>query len=189
MQRRLESLLTDDLYHSRQGSTDSELLFLLLLQFGLSNSVDLAFTKVISLLESMRKEMSISAPLRIAAVVSNGERLFALRYASDQHSRGLYYSKQLDNGGIAVDSEPLGSLRTDWVLIAPSCVIEVTQVDVLLERAISLAYPKTLEQLCFLAKEVRMVKIPKRKRTGLRQFFNRPIKVYSALIFELKRLL
>jgi glutamine amidotransferase len=139
MQRPLEALLSDDLYHARQGSTDSELLFLLLLQFGLSESVDLACGKVISLLEKMRKKMLITEPLRIAVVAANGTDLFALRYASDQHSPTLYRSKQLDNGGIAIASEPLDKMRHNWVPIMPSRIVSVNAGGVVLDRALSIS--------------------------------------------------
>ena len=139
MQRPLEALLSDDLYQARQGSTDSELLFLLLLQFGLSESVDMACGKVISLLESMRKKMFITEPLRITVVAANGTDLFALRYASDQCSPSLYRSKQLDNGGIAIASEPLDNMRQNWVPILPSCIVTVSAGGVVLDRALSIS--------------------------------------------------
>ena len=94
MQRLLKSLLSDELYQARQGTTDSELLFLLLLQFGLSKSVEMAFGKVIGILERMRTEMSISEPLRMTNVGADGSDLFALRYASDTCSPTLYRSKK-----------------------------------------------------------------------------------------------
>ena len=139
MQRSLEHLLSDDLYLARQGSTDSELFFLLLLQYGLSNSVDMACGKVIGLLESMRKKMSIGDPLRIAVVIANGKGLFALRYASDQHSPTLYRSNELDNGGISIASEPLDSARENWVLIKPSCIVEISDDGMVHERTIILS--------------------------------------------------
>lgn len=138
MQRRLEQLLSDDLYQAKQGSTDSELLFLLLLQSGLSSSIDVACGRVIGLLERMRKEMSISEPLRIALVISNGKDLFGLRYASDKFSPTLYRSKLLDNGGISIASEPLDSVRDNWVLIMPSSIVEIGGDGMVQERRIIL---------------------------------------------------
>ena len=139
LQRPLERLLSDDLYQTRQGSTDSELFFLLLLQYGLLSSVDVAFGKVIGLLENMRKKMSITSPLRIAVVIANGKGLFGLRYASDQYSPALYLSRELDNGGVSIASEPLDSNRENWSLIAPSCLVEVRGDGVVDERVVTLS--------------------------------------------------
>ena len=97
MQRSLEALLSDELYQARQGSKGSELLFLLLLQFGLSKSVKMTFVKVIGILERTRMEISISEPLCIAAEGADRSDLFALRYASDAYSPTLYRSKKLDD--------------------------------------------------------------------------------------------
>ena len=123
MQRSLELLLSDELYQARQGTTDSELLFLLLLQFSLSKSVDMACRKAIGILKRMHTKMSISEPLRIAAV---GADLFALRYASDAYSPTLYRSRKLDNGGITIASEPLDNMRHNYAPIMPSCLVLVS---------------------------------------------------------------
>jgi len=112
-------------------------IFLLLLQYGLSKSVDVSCGKVIGLLESMRKKMSIADPLRVAIVISNGKGLFGLRYASDRHSPTLYRSKELDNGGISIASEALDSVYENWSLITPSCIVEIGDDGMVQERAIN----------------------------------------------------
>jgi len=139
MQCSLESLLSDELYQARQGITDSELLFLLLLQFGLSKSVEIAFGRVIGILERMRTEMLISEPLRIAAVVADGSDLFALRYASDAYSPTLYRSKKLDNDGIAIASEPLDNRRHNWAPIMPSYLVLVSAGGVIQDLALKIS--------------------------------------------------
>ena len=139
MQRSLESLLSDELYQARQGTTDSELLFLLLLQFGLSKSVEMACGKVIGILKCMRTKMSVSEPLRIAAVGSDVSDLFALRYASDAYSPRLYRSKKLDNGGVASASEPLDNIRHNWTPIMPSCLVLVSAGGVIQDLALKIS--------------------------------------------------
>ena len=122
MQRSLESLLSDELYQARQGTTDSEQLFLFLLQFGLSKSVKMACEKVTGILERMRTGMLISESLRIAALGADGSDLFALSYTSDAYSPTLYPSKKLDNGGITIASEPLDNIRHNWASIMSCCL-------------------------------------------------------------------
>lgn len=127
MQRSLEQLLGDNLYQARKGSTDSELLFLLLLQFGLQECVHTALSQVIELLEETRIRMSIRQPLRIALAFADGHKLIGVRYASDRHSPTLYRSKKLDNGGNAIASEPLGGNPENWLKIDPSSVVEICE--------------------------------------------------------------
>lgn len=139
MQRSLESLLSDELYQARQGTTDSELLFLLLLQFSLSKSVEMACGKAIGILKRMRTKMSISEPLRIAAVGADGSDLFALRYASDAYSPTLYRSRKLDNGGITIASEPLDNIRHNWDPIMPSCLVLVSAGGVIQDLGLKIS--------------------------------------------------
>ena len=136
MQRSLESLLSDELYQACQGTTDSELLFLLLLQFSLSKSVEMACGKAIGILKRICTKMSISEPLRIAA---DGSNLFVLRYASDAYSPTLYRSRKLDNGGITIASEPLDNIRHNWDPIMPSCLVLVSAGGVIQDLGLKIS--------------------------------------------------
>jgi len=131
IKRELEKLLSDDLYNARRGTTDSELLFLFLLQKGLQDNPTLACSEAIQALENMRKEKGITEPLRLTFVLSDGLRLFGVRYASDNFSPTLYQSKSLDNGGISLASEPLDGVIDNWNLVQPSSIIEVSTEKVL----------------------------------------------------------
>ncbi|GJL81473.1 MAG: class II glutamine amidotransferase [marine bacterium B5-7] len=129
MQREMESLLPDDLYLARRGTTDSEILFLMLIHEGLEQCPISACRRVIDVLESKRSERSISSPLRLTFVFSNGNKLFGVRYASDQFSPTLYRSKCLDNGGISLASEPLDGDAENWIMLNPSTMIEIDSTD------------------------------------------------------------
>ena len=113
MQRHLEAQLDDRLYLARRGSTDSEVLFLLLLSHGLSDMTTAA-SNVIALLEKERHRQKIEAPLRLTFTLTDGHRIFAVRYASDGRAPSLYWSSQLDNGGICIASEPLDGQAQHW---------------------------------------------------------------------------
>ena len=136
MQRSLESLLSDQLYQARQGTTAAELLSLLLLQFSLLKSVEIACGKAIGILKRMSTKMSISEPLRIAA---DGLDLFALRYASDAYSPTLYRSRKLDNGGITIASEPLDNRRHNYAPIMPSCLVLVSAGGVIQDLGLKIS--------------------------------------------------
>ena len=75
------------------------------------------------------------AALRASAAVSDGRRLYALRYSSDDQSPSLFYTTDLEvlrhhdetlsvipPGSVVVVSEPLGELA-DWQEIPESTML------------------------------------------------------------------
>ena len=132
MKRDLEQHLSDDLYHSRRGTTDSELLFLFLLQKGLRENPKLACSQAIQELEAMRMKGNITEPLRLTFVMSDGSSLFGVRYASDKFAPTLYQSRSLDNGGVSLASEPLDGVAENWALVDSSKMVEVVSDKVVI---------------------------------------------------------
>ncbi|TMV06762.1 class II glutamine amidotransferase [Ruegeria sediminis] len=116
VRRRLEASLNDEHYASRRGSTDSELLFLLLLTNGLDHSPYEAVVRTIRQIEEIQGE--ISQPNRLTASFCDGQVLYAFRYSSDRHSPSLYFGQGLDHGGKVIASEPLDRGTGTWEPIA-----------------------------------------------------------------------
>lgn len=112
VRRELESELSDSLYDARLGTTDSELFFLLLLAMGFDDDPLRAWKKAYNRIVASHR--ADDAPIRMTCVLSDGDVVFAFRQSSDQNSPSLYLSKQLDNGGHALVSEPLDKLTTNW---------------------------------------------------------------------------
>ncbi len=112
IRRPLEATLPDDLYHARRGTTDSELLFLLLLANGLSGNPKKACETVMSMIRSAQG--GIGKPNRITCVLSDGQSLYGFRHSCDQHSPTLYVSGALDQKGRAIASEPLDGAQQNW---------------------------------------------------------------------------
>lgn len=109
--RQLEAELSDKRFRERTGNTDSELLFLLLLDHGLENDVQGACDSVLELLD---KHLSGSGQAtRITAVLSDGKRLCALRTSTDSRSPTLYV-QQTPSGGVLLASEPLDRNADLW---------------------------------------------------------------------------
>ena len=115
IRRKLEALLPDELYHARRGTTDSELLFLLLLANGLMTNPKTAFETVMSKIRAAQN--GACQPNRLTCVVSDGEKLLAIRHSSDGQSPTLYRSKRLDRGGQAFASEPLDGCAEHWLTV------------------------------------------------------------------------
>lgn len=127
----IERLIPKSLYGCRLGQTDSELLFLLLIANGLmEGEIQSAIRKTLTSIESLMKEEEVDEPLRISASWSDGDIIWAFRYASDDHAPTLFY-KHMDDG-IVVASEPLDSERKAWHAVEQSCLMTVSaqKVDI-----------------------------------------------------------
>ncbi|WP_093189419.1 class II glutamine amidotransferase [Pseudovibrio sp. Tun.PSC04-5.I4] len=112
IRREIESLINDDFYRYRQGTTDSEALFLAMLSHGLDidpvGAVQRVLTKTLEIM--MRNE--VNAPLRVAMALTDGERLYAIRCSSDRIVPSLYY--RLHDRNLSVVSEPLEKGGQGW---------------------------------------------------------------------------
>jgi predicted glutamine amidotransferase len=122
--RPLETMLNDQLYGSRLGGTDSELLFLLALQFGLETDPIGALQEAISYVERLAVRLDIEPLVRCTAAFSDGERLFGVRYATDDNAPTLFAAPMGPGKGYCLVSEPLNDDTAAWVEIpAGSAVI------------------------------------------------------------------
>lgn len=121
VRRALDMRIAPELYASRQGTTDSEAIFLLLLGNGLERDAAVAFRRTVAEIEALMKEAGATAPLRLTAAASDGEHIYAVRYASDGDSPSLFYGHRAfpdatpDGSEVVVLSEPLDSEAKHWV--------------------------------------------------------------------------
>ena len=75
LRRPLELALDDTLYNARTGSTDSEILFLLALQFGLDKDPQAAFARTIRFVGDEARKRGVTPFIRFTAAFSCGRRL------------------------------------------------------------------------------------------------------------------
>lgn len=129
LRRPLEASLPDDLYAMRQGSTDSELMFLLLLSAGLENDPAQACRTVIAQMTDTARSVGVTAFLRQTCVFSDGHSLFCFRYASDGRCPTLYVSRTFAGGGLIVASEPLDGRSDQWAEITPNQLVRLDATD------------------------------------------------------------
>ena len=123
LRRPLEAALSDDLYALRRGSTDSELLFLLMLNAGLADDPERACQAVIAQLTETAQRLGIAPLFRQTCLFSDGTSLYCFRYASDQRSPTLYVRRAIAGGGLIVASEPLDGDAAQWVGIRPNQLV------------------------------------------------------------------
>jgi predicted glutamine amidotransferase len=128
-----------------EGTTDSELLFYLALTFGLDSEPLPALERMAGFVEETGRRRGVGEPLQMTLGVSDGERLYAVRYASgsvvnslyvsnDAHDVRLLYPEEdrfqhLSDDARAVVSEPLADLPGVWREVPPSSALVVQAGD------------------------------------------------------------
>lgn len=112
VRRRLDNMIPDDLFRDRMGGTDSESLFLVALAYGLRQHPRAAMARAVFEAEALSKYAGTTPHMRFAAAWSDGDTLYAARYASDRYAPTLYYRRFDD--GVMVVSEPLDEARNCW---------------------------------------------------------------------------
>lgn len=129
VRRELDILIRPDLYHERAGTTDSEAIFLLLLGHGLENDAAVAFRRTVAEIEGVMKAAGVEAPLRMTAAATDGDHIYAVRYASDGNSPSLFYGHRAfsdatpDGSEVVVLSEPLDSEMKHWVEVPDARIL------------------------------------------------------------------
>lgn len=107
IKRSVESLITDEFYRLRRGSSDSEALFLAAMSYGMEQDPLRAMRMAVGAFEALSKHTGCRPYMRVAAAMSDGETLYAVRYASDDRAPSLYYHWDPVSRGWVVVSEPL----------------------------------------------------------------------------------
>jgi len=149
VRRELTFAVDPTLFPNIQGSTDSELLFHLALTNGLEEDPLAALERTIGFVEEIAARHGIDRAIQASIGVSDGERLWAVRYSTEGKSRTLYASadahaiKQLhpenprlqllrDEDRLIV-SEPFADLPGAWHEIPESTAL-IVQPDGAHER-------------------------------------------------------
>jgi glutamine amidotransferase len=124
-----------------EGSTDSETMFALALSFGLMDDPLPALERMAGFVEATGRRHGIEHPLQMSLGVSDGERLYAVRYSSAGQSRTLFSScdgatlralhpdnerlRILGDEDRAVVSEPLGDLPGAWIEVPEATALVI----------------------------------------------------------------
>jgi glutamine amidotransferase len=130
LRRVLESHIPDRYYAGRNGTTDSEVIFLLLLAFGFGSDAEGAFARVVELIEQHMASNAVNDPFRFTAAMSDGESLYAIRYASDERPPTLYLNARGAGRGALVVSEPIDDESIGWDQVPPQSLVRVDRVGI-----------------------------------------------------------
>jgi len=121
------------------GTTDSELMFYLALTFGLETDPSVALARMAGFVEETGRRHGIANALWMTLGLSDGEQLWAVRYASDGDAPTLFHSRQLDDVLMlhpelreklspdtrVIVSEPIGRFADIWVTVPQGALVEV----------------------------------------------------------------
>ncbi len=132
LRRDAEMMIPDHLYSDRKGATDSEAIFLVALAEGLDGDPRGALERASARFISLARAKGSLPYLRMTAALSDGKRLYAVRYATDEAAPSLYFRWSATRGGMAVVSEPLEDDEGGWNVIDSStfCTFDGENVKV-----------------------------------------------------------
>ena len=112
-------------YPARAGTTDSETFFYLLLSHGAHDDPPAAFARTIALVVRVMAAAGIEDGFKMAAALTDGEQIFAIRYSSDGNSPSLFYGNaafgdagETDGATTLILSEPLDMDAGNWIPVA-----------------------------------------------------------------------
>ncbi|BDA86866.1 class II glutamine amidotransferase [Aureimonas sp. SA4125] len=121
LRRRVDALIPDDLYPLRKGTSDSEAIFLAAMGLGLDDDPVSAVCATLQAITLATE--GEDAPLRFAAVHTDGETLYAYRWASDGRPPSLYWRHAGE--GMLIASEPCDENAGTWSLVPSGTVLTV----------------------------------------------------------------
>lgn len=117
----IEALIPPALRAARHGATDSEAIFLAALGAGLADDPIGAMRRTLLAIRGLMDEAGIRQALRVSAAFSDGEGLWAYRWACDGRSPSLYY--RAGETGIVIASEPTDERRLGWQPVPKNAVL------------------------------------------------------------------
>jgi len=125
IRRSLEQALPDSLYDELGGTTDSELFFLTMLDEGLDFDPQGALERATARVHKAARRACVAPAFKLTAAFADGERLFAVRYASEGVAPTLYLG-DVSSGGRCIVSEPLDQALNCWTAVPPGSFVVIS---------------------------------------------------------------
>jgi glutamine amidotransferase len=139
VRRDLLFAVSADLFPLILGTTDSELMFFLAITFGLETDPLAALARMAGFIEQTGRAHGIDEILWMTVAASDGQHLYAVRYASDGDAPSLFHSREMDDvyqlnpqlrqilgsSTRVVVSEPVGRFADMWEEVPRNSSIKV----------------------------------------------------------------
>lgn len=120
LQRKIENALSDDSYHAKKGQTDSEVIFLGLLDHGFDADPVSATQNYIKYIEGLAAKQNIKKPMVLTAALFKDDKLVMIKYASKGRPAPSLFKRQCSNG-ICFASEPYANDGT-WSKVTDNSI-------------------------------------------------------------------
>jgi predicted glutamine amidotransferase len=146
IRRDMAMAVDEELFATMNGSTDSELMFLVALSFGLQDEPIPALEKLVGFIEQLAAKRGIDNAVQMTLGVADGDNLYAVRYSTQRKSRTLFHSVDVQTiqelygddrvlhpfpaDARVVASEPMGELPGIWQPIDESTALIVADGEV-----------------------------------------------------------
>jgi glutamine amidotransferase len=150
IRRDLTFAIRPDLFSLIRGATDSELFFYLLIGAGLEDDAPAALASSVGTVLRIMRANDVSTPFLLTAAVSDGDTVYAVRYASEGDAPSLFYGSNVRiadiTGGsetssapaILILSEPLDDIQSNWFEVRQDCLVVAAE-----NRAYTLPFAPT----------------------------------------------
>ena len=117
----VEDMIDHEHYPHREGTTDSEALFLVALSKGLANDPIRAIQETLRDVSRIMDKNRSDEPMRISCALTDGNEMWAFRYSSDNQSPSMYFgsphTRAHESGRNSINtiaSEPSDSDASHW---------------------------------------------------------------------------
>jgi len=124
MRHRVEPMLPEAYYAHRLGTADTEAIFLNALGHDLDKDPIGAVSRSLSDFLKLIADMGLDEAIQLAAILTDGETVWAFRWAS-RHLAPTLYTRRIETGMI-VASEPYDDDRGDWDSVPEDSVTIIT---------------------------------------------------------------
>ncbi len=140
LHRDLALAVSPELFPLIGGTTDTEIMFMLALSFGMDGDVKGGLSRMAGFVEHLAELHGIEDALQMTLGISDGESLYAVRYSTVGDSRSLFHSANRDatmeiapdagrfsRDARAIVSEPLNDLEEEWVPVPEASFLTITK--------------------------------------------------------------
>jgi glutamine amidotransferase len=138
--RALLFAVSEELFTNILGTTDSEIMFHLALTFGLESDPLGALARMAGFIEETGKAHGVPEALWMTVAATDGQSVYAVRYASDSQAPTLYHSRNMEDvyeinpalrqslgrSTRVVVSEPVGAFSEMWQAVPQNSSVYVS---------------------------------------------------------------
>ena len=143
IRRELAVTLRPELFALLTGTTDTELMFLLALHFGMEDDVYTGVSRMVGFVEKAGREKGTEHPMQMTLGITDGRCIYAFRYSSENESRTLFCTKtvadlraladeegqkrldKVTDDARAIVSEPFNDVPEAWIAVPESSFVTI----------------------------------------------------------------